>query len=460
MAEAPELHDVAAEEQRGRPVGDDAELPREQRQLVQVVRPRHPPAEEAAQGQAHHLGDALVPAERGHLAHHPVAVRLGIALEVLREPPRLAERVLARRRVRQLAARVRDARAVAERPHVLVAAHAQQLVHLDAPALVEREAELADERMRPDAGRPDERPRRDARPVAEDGLVRVQRRERRADPDLDAALRQLVRGVVAEPRRNLGEDHRRRVDEHPAPRDVLQARVVAGRVVDEIGQLRQRLDARVARADEDEGQPALPLRVVERRVGVLQLAEHVVAEMDRLGQRLEGEGVLGESRHRHRPRHRAEGDHQLLPADRLRAGVGLDRRRARLQVDGGRAPEQQLRVRAHRPERDDRVARLQRPRCGLRQQRRVEHEVLRRDDRRPALAEQACDVGPGEAASEDEHATTRAALAHLPLLASRAWQAFRSRSSAAARSTRSGPRRWDGCSPSAVPSSSPAAAAR
>ena len=103
----------------GRPVGDDAELPREQRQLVQVVRPRHPPAEEPAQGQAHHLGDALVPAERGHLAHHPVAVRLRVAPEVLREPPRLAERVLARRRVGQLAARVRDARAVAERPHVL-----------------------------------------------------------------------------------------------------------------------------------------------------------------------------------------------------------------------------------------------------------------------------------------------------------------------------------------------------
>ena len=288
----------------------------------------------------------------------------------------------------------------------------------------------------------------------------AQRRERRADPDLDAALRQLVRGVVAEPRRDLRQDHRRRVDEHPAPRDVLQARVVAGRVVDEIGQLRERLDARVARADEDEGQPALPLRVVERRVGVLQLAEHVVAEVDRLGQRLEGEGVLGEARHRHRPRHRAERDHQLLPADRLCAGIGLDRRRRALQVDGGRAAEQQLRVRAHRAERDDRVARLQRPRCGLGQQRRVEHEVLRRDDRRPALAEQARDVGPGESASEDEHATTRAALAHPPLLASRAWRAFRSRSSAAARSTRSAPRRWDGCSPSAAPSSSPAAAAR
>ena len=45
----------------------------------------------------------------------------------------------------------------------------------------------------------------------------------------------------------------------------------ARRVVDEIGQLRQRLDARVARADEDEGQPAFPLSAVDRCVGVLEV---------------------------------------------------------------------------------------------------------------------------------------------------------------------------------------------
>src|SRR5262249_62163684 len=62
VTEHPELGDVAAEEQRHRPVGDDAQLPRDQRQLVQVVRPRDPPAEEAAEVQAEHLRDALVPA--------------------------------------------------------------------------------------------------------------------------------------------------------------------------------------------------------------------------------------------------------------------------------------------------------------------------------------------------------------------------------------------------------------
>ena len=75
----PELGDVAAEEERDRPVGDDAQLPREQRQLVEVVRPRDEPAGEAAEPAAEHVGDALVAAERRDLAEHPVAVRLRLA---------------------------------------------------------------------------------------------------------------------------------------------------------------------------------------------------------------------------------------------------------------------------------------------------------------------------------------------------------------------------------------------
>src|SRR5262249_61904193 len=60
VTEHPELRDVAAEEQRHRPVGDDAQLPGDQRQLVEVVRPRGPPAAEAAEVEAEHLRDALV----------------------------------------------------------------------------------------------------------------------------------------------------------------------------------------------------------------------------------------------------------------------------------------------------------------------------------------------------------------------------------------------------------------
>jgi len=137
-AELSELGDVAAEEERHRPVDDDPELPLRERELVQVVRPRHPPAGEAAQAQAEHLRDPLVPAERRHLAQHSVAVRLRRPDEVPREAPSLAECVLGRRRVGTVAARVRDARAVTERPHVLLPVYAEQLADLDAALLVER----------------------------------------------------------------------------------------------------------------------------------------------------------------------------------------------------------------------------------------------------------------------------------------------------------------------------------
>src|SRR5919206_136839 len=67
VAEHPELGDVAAEEERRRPVGDDAQLPRQERELVQVVRARDEPAREAAHVHAEHICDPLVAAERRHL---------------------------------------------------------------------------------------------------------------------------------------------------------------------------------------------------------------------------------------------------------------------------------------------------------------------------------------------------------------------------------------------------------
>src|SRR5438270_12119740 len=79
VAEHPELGDVAAEEERGRPVRDDAQLPRQEWELVQVIRAGDEPAREAAHADAQHVGDPLVAAERRHLAEHPVAVRARLA---------------------------------------------------------------------------------------------------------------------------------------------------------------------------------------------------------------------------------------------------------------------------------------------------------------------------------------------------------------------------------------------
>src|SRR5262245_44113311 len=122
MPQHSELCDVAAEEERHGPVGHDSELPREERELVQVVRPRHEPADEPAQRQAEDEGDALVAPEGRYLAERSEPVRLRVPAQVLRETPRLAERVLRGGRVRVVGRLlVRNPGAVAERPQVLVA---------------------------------------------------------------------------------------------------------------------------------------------------------------------------------------------------------------------------------------------------------------------------------------------------------------------------------------------------
>src|SRR5206468_1164903 len=159
--------------------------------------------------------------------------------DVLRKTPCLPKRVLAGWRVGLFGARVRDARAVAQRPHVLVPAHAQEFVHLDTAALVERQAERVQERIRPDARGPDERVRRDRRPVAEHHLALAHRRERRPDVDLEASALELAGRVFAEARWDLGQDLRRGVHEYPALWNAAEPWVEAERVVDEVGQLGQ-----------------------------------------------------------------------------------------------------------------------------------------------------------------------------------------------------------------------------
>ncbi|MBA3718296.1 MAG: hypothetical protein H0W87_08735 [Actinobacteria bacterium] len=74
-----------------------------------------------------------------------------------------------------------------------------------------------------------------------------------------------------------------------------------------------------AQSDEDEGEVALGARRVELRVGRLELAQDVVAQVDRVGEVLEAEAVLGEPGDRERARNGAEGEHELLVGDIERA---------------------------------------------------------------------------------------------------------------------------------------------
>jgi hypothetical protein len=81
---------------------------------------------------------------------------------------------------------------------------------------------------------------------------------------------------------------------------------------------------------------------------------------------------------------------------------------ARLLGQPGDVPEQELRVRAHQSERHDDVAGLERSRGGLREDRRVEHEVLGADDRGAVAPEQARDIAAREAAAHDQDSASRA----------------------------------------------------
>ncbi len=172
---------------------------------------------------------------------------------------------------------------------------------------------------------------------------------------------ELPRRVLAQLRRDLGQDLRSRVDEHPALSRLAEARVEAHCVGDEIGELGKRLDPRVAGTDEDERQVCLAADRIELGVGSLELSQDVVAEIDRVGEVLEPDRVLGEPGNRERPSDGAERKHEMLPGDVERAGLRrLDVRRPLLRIDRRHAAQQHLGVRAHLTQRHDHMPRLER----------------------------------------------------------------------------------------------------
>src|SRR5215211_559131 len=206
LLEDAQLGDVAPEEERHCPIGHDTQLPGEQRQLVEVIGPRHPPAEEALEREAEYRRDALVPTERRDLAQCSVAIGPQLAADVLRQASCLAQCMLARRRV-DLARGgcVRHRRAVAERPDVFRALDAQELVDLNSPPLVERQAELRKKGMRLHTGRPDDGAREQVGAVRQADGMRLDLLEARIHANVDSTAGKERSGVVAQPAWNLGE---------------------------------------------------------------------------------------------------------------------------------------------------------------------------------------------------------------------------------------------------------------
>jgi hypothetical protein len=162
------------------------------------------------------------------------------------------------------------------------------------------------------------------------------------------------------------------------------ARVTVHRVGGEVLELGQRLEAGVAAADEDVGEQLFAPARVLGRVGFLQRLDDVVAQVDRVGEALEPDRVLGQPRHRQHPRGRAERQQQLVVGHRLGFAVfGPQRHRLRLGVMADDRPDPQIGPFQHLPQRRHHVPRLQRPRGRLRQERRVEREVRLVDQGQP-----------------------------------------------------------------------------
>ena len=157
--------------------------------------------------------------------------------------------------------------------------------------------------------------------VREDCLAAVVGLEGRADVDLDAAALQPPPGVFPETARDLGEDLRGGVDEYPALGFLSESGVRAERGMRHVVQLRERLDARVAGADEDEPELGGVLRVDRR---ALELEEDAVPEGDRIGEVLEAHPVLREPGHGEHTRPRPERDDEPLVSDLERSGEGVD----------------------------------------------------------------------------------------------------------------------------------------
>ena len=146
--------------------------------------------------------------------------------------------------------------------------------------------------------------------------------------------------------------------------------------------------------------------------GPLELEEDAVAQRDRVGEILEADAVLSKSRHRKRSRRGSERDDEPLVADLELARERFDGDRLALGIVAQHVAEDELGVRAHLAQRDYHVAWLERPRGRLGQERRVEHEVLERDDGCAAALEEPRDVAPGKASAQDERPATCLASLH------------------------------------------------
>ncbi len=230
------------------------------------------------------------------------------------------------------------------------------------------------------------------------------------------AAAQLPYGVLAHLRADLGEDAAGGLDEdepHVVGVDVV---VVAGGVAGHVLQFGERFDARVAAADEDEGQGGVADFGVAGGGRDVELFEHVVAQADGLFDGLETDAEFGQARDREGARDGTGGEDQFVVAELdgagalLVGGEGLDGRGALRVVDGRGLAYDDLAFGEGAAQRDDDVARGDGAGRRLGQEGLVRHVRVRahhgdlRFVRFQLPLEAQCRVHPYVAAADNENA--------------------------------------------------------
>ncbi|MEX2486482.1 MAG: hypothetical protein WD377_02570, partial [Nitriliruptoraceae bacterium] len=183
-------------------------------------------------------------------------------------------------------------------------------------------------------------------------------RHRSVEIDVDAAFAERGERVVGRSATKRAEQPVGGLDEDDAHVVDVEARVVAPQhVIDEFGERSGKLDTRRTSAGDDERQVAVSTPIRPGR-GDLEAAQYVVPQRERLGQRLETEGVLGDAGDAEIARHRAGGHHQVV-VGHPGAVVELYEACRAIDVDHGAEPDPDVRPAVSPPaQAEDRADRM------------------------------------------------------------------------------------------------------
>ncbi len=213
-----------------------------------------------------------------------------------------------------------------------------------------------------DAGRPHDGAGGEAGAVAEDGDAVRARLQAGPEAYVDVAAAQFGDGVAAQVLADLGQDAAGGLHEDPLHVLGPDVVVVAGGVPGHVLEFAEGLHARVAAADEDEGEGGVAQGGVAGGGGDVHLLDDVVAQADGLLDGLEADAVVGEAGDGEGARDGTGGEDDLVvrqfpgaPA-LLLGGEGGDGGGARGVVDGARLPDEDAAPVEDAAQRDDDVA--------------------------------------------------------------------------------------------------------